>query len=176
MFDGNVEKRGGKVMIVRSAPGSTVLALAIGLLLAQSGAPAIAGPFSSMTGEWSGSGKLTYTNGTNERLRCRANYTVRRNGDTVDLSILCASDSYKIDLTGFMTSNNGMVSGRWSEPNYNSAGDLTGRVSGSQVDAHAIGNTFSARLSMTTGENSQSVTIRPETADVTLISVSFRKR
>ena len=176
MFDGNVEKRGGKVMIVWSAPGSAVLALAIGLLLAPSGAPAIAGPFSSMTGEWSGSGKLTYTNGTNERLRCRANYTVRRDGDTVDLNIRCASDSYKIDLTGFMTSNNGTVSGRWSEPNYNSAGDLTGRVSGSQVDAHAIGNTFSARLSMTTGENSQSVTIRPETADVTLISVSFRKR
>jgi len=163
-------------MIVRLASGFAALALAVGFLLTPNGAAAIAGPFSDMAGEWSGSGKLTYTNGTNERLRCRANYTVRRNGDTVDLSIRCASDSYKIDLSGYMTNDNGTISGRWSEPNYNAAGDLVGRVSGSKVDARAIGNTFSARLSMTTGENNQSVTIHPETVDVTQILVSFRKR
>jgi hypothetical protein len=118
-----------------------------------------------------GSGKLTYTNGTNEPAR-RANY-ISDGYDIADLTWL--REHGGIDLPD-MTSDNGVVSGRWSEPNYNSAGDLTGRVSGSQVEAHAIGNTFSARLSMTTGEHNQSVTIRPETADVTLISVSFRKR
>jgi hypothetical protein len=169
-------KRGGNFMIVRFAPRFSALALAVGLLLTPNGVAANAGPFLDMAGEWAGSGKLTYTNGTSERLRCRANYTVRRNGDTVDLSIRCASDSYKIDLSGYMTNDNGSISGRWSEPNYNAAGDIAGNVSGNKVDARAIGNTFSARLSMTTGENSQSVTIQPETIDITQILVAFRKR
>ena len=176
MFDGNVEKRGGKAMIVRSAPGSAVLALAIGCALAQSGAPAIAGPFSSMTGEWSGSGKLTYTNGTNERLRCRANYTVRTGRrHRRSQHSLCERQLQdrphriydKRQRRGYRQMERAELQLRRS---------LTGRVNGSQVDAHAIGNTFSARLSMTTGEHNQSVTIRPETADVTQISVSFRKR
>jgi len=163
-------------MISRTAATFAALGLAVVLLLAAHDAPAIAGPFTVMDGDWSGGGKLTHANGTNERLRCRANYSVGRDGDTVNLTIRCASDSYKIDLSGYMANNNGAISGKWTEPNYNSAGDLTGRVSGGQINAHAVGNTFSARLSITTGGNSQSVTIRPEATEIRQVSLSFRKR
>ena len=163
-------------MMFRTASACAALAIAIALSLAPGGAPAIAGPFTSMAGDWSGSGKLVHANGTSERLRCRASYSVGGDGDTVNLSIRCASDSYKFDLTGYMANNNGAISGKWSEPNYNSAGDLSGRASGNQISALAVGNTFSARLSMTTGANQQSVTLRPEATDIKQVSLSFQRR
>jgi hypothetical protein len=159
---------------MRSA--SAALALAIGVWLAPGGTPAFAGPFTIMDGSWSGDGKLVHANGTSERLRCRASYSVGRDGDNVDFTIRCASDSYKIDLSGFMSNNGGAISGKWSEPNYNSAGDLTGRSSGNRVTANAVGNTFSARMSLTTGANQQSVTIRPSTTEISQVTLSFRKR
>lgn len=162
-------------MILRITSASAALALAIGLLLWQSGAPAVAGPFTGMAGSWSGDGRLTSSSGS-ERLRCRASYSVGRDGDELELSIRCASDSYKIDLSGYMINNNGSISGKWSEPNYNSAGTLSGRVSGGHISARAVGNTFSARLSMTTGGRHMSVTIRPDATDVKQVSLSFRRR
>jgi len=163
-------------MIFRTTSASIALAFAIGLLLSQSGAPAIAGPFTGLAGNWSGDGKLVSSSGS-ERLRCRANYSVGQDGETLNISIRCASDSYKFDLSGYMIHTNGTISGKWSEPNYNSAGTLSGSVRGSQISALAIGNTFSARLSMTTGGSRMSVTIRPEATDVKQVSLSlFRKR
>jgi hypothetical protein len=162
-------------MILRIASAFAALTLAIGLSLSQGGTPAIAGPFTGLGGDWSGDGKLTSSSGS-ERLRCRASYSVGQDGDNLDLSIRCASDSYKFDLTGYMTNSNGTISGKWSEPNYNSAGTLSGRVSGTHISAVAIGNTFSARLSLTTGSNRMSVTIRPEATDIRQVSLSLRKR
>jgi hypothetical protein len=167
---------GGNDMIARLASALVASILAIGILFAPAGTPAIAGSFSNMAGDWSGSGKVVHGNGTAERLRCRASYSIGGNGESVNFSIRCASDSFKIDLSGYMASNNGVLSGRWSEPNYNSAGDLTGRVSGNQITAHGIGNTFSARLSMSTGANQQSVTLRPEATDIRQVSLSFSRR
>jgi hypothetical protein len=159
----------------RMRPAFAALALAVGVWLAPGGSPAVAGPFTAMTGSWSGDGKLAYANGTSERLRCRASYAVGRDGDSVDFRIRCASDTYNIDLSGFMSDDGGTVSGQWSEPNYNSAGNLTGKSSGNRVNANAVGNTFSARLSLTTGANQQSVTIKPSTENITQITLSFRK-
>jgi hypothetical protein len=163
-------------MTARLASAFVAVVVAFGLFLTQCGAPAIAGPFSNLAGDWTGGGKLSHANGTSERLRCRASYSVGRGGDAVDLSIRCASDSYKIDLTGYMASSNGAISGKWSEPNYNAAGDVTGRVSGSNISALAIGNTFSARLSIATGANSQSIAIQPDAAAIRNVSISFRRR
>ena len=161
---------------MHSRPLSATVALAATLLLACGGATAIAGPFSGMAGDWSGGGKLTSTSGSSERLRCRASNAVGSDGNTMDISIRCASDSYKIDLTGYVRNNNGTLSGQWSEPNYNSAGTLSGRVSGNRINARAIGNTLSAGLSMSGTGKHMSVTIRPQGTSVKAVSLSFRKR
>jgi hypothetical protein len=160
----------------RTAFGSTAFAFAIALLPALGGAPAIAGPFDGMSGNWSGSGHLSKSSGSRERLRCRANNSAGQGGNMLNFSIRCASDSFKFDLTGYIQSNNGAISGQWSEPNYNSAGTLSGRASGSRVNALAIGNTFSARISMNGGGNRMTVSIRPEATEIRQVSLSFSKR
>jgi hypothetical protein len=139
-------------------------------------APVHAGSFSDLGGSWAGGGTLARKDGTSERLRCQARYDVGSSGEQMNLRITCASDSFKFDLTGHLTSSGSSVSGQWSEPNYNSAGSLDGRVSDGRITAHAIGNTFSAMLSVTTQGSRQSVTIQPQETDVTRVSLTFQRR
>lgn len=114
--------------------------------------------------------------GASERLRCQARYDVGGSGEQMNLRITCASDSFKFDLTGYMTSTGGAVSGQWSEPNYNSTGSLEGRAGDGRISAHAVGNTFSAMLSVSTQGSRQSVTIQPQETDVTRVSLTFQRR
>lgn len=153
-----------------SAAAGTGLALVIMLQ-----APASAGVFSGMDGNWSGGGVLSYANGNKERLRCRASYSVGREGDQLNLSIRCASDSYRFDLSGYMVNSGGTISGQWSETSFNAAGTVRGSASGNRVQAHAVGSTFSANLSMTTGGNRQTVTISPQATDVRSVTLSLSR-
>ncbi|MBM3527951.1 MAG: hypothetical protein FJX62_07650 [Alphaproteobacteria bacterium] len=159
-------------MLSRIAWALTVLTLA----LTGPNAAIAAGPFTGMAGEWTGGGLINMTDGKRERLRCRANYTVGEDGNHVQLAIRCASDSYKFDLTGFVTNRGGSLSGQWSETTFNAAGTMNGRATGSQINVLAVGNTFSARLSMSTGSNQQTVTMRPEGTVVDRVTLSLRKR
>ena len=145
-------------------------------LLVTTAEPGLAGTFSELAGSWSGSGSLTRESGGNERLRCQARYDVGSGGEQVNLRITCASDSFKFDLTGYIVNHGGAISGQWSEPNYNSTGSLDGRASQGRIIAHAVGNTFSAHLSVSTHGNRQSVTIQPQETDVTRVSLTFQRR
>jgi hypothetical protein len=151
--------------------------LALALLLTQGTAVAMAGPFSGMEGSWSGAGALSKSDGSRESLRCRAEYRVEQDGDVLNLHIRCASDSYNFDLSGYAANRGGAISGQWSETTLNSSGTLSGRVAGGHLRAQAIGNNFSAGLSMTTGSSrQQSVTIEPQATDVTRVSLTLRRR
>jgi hypothetical protein len=149
--------------------------LAVALVMPLGMTPTLASPFNNMAGNWSGGGTLHRADGQNERLRCRARYDVKSDGNQVDLSIRCASDSYKFDLTGYIINRGGRISVQWSEPNYNSAGTLTGRAGAGSINAHAVGNTFSALLTVSTQGERQSVTIRPQEKQITRVSLSLRK-
>lgn len=163
-------------MTSRTAWLSAAIGIASMFVVMQSTAPAAAGPFTNMAGNWSGSGVVYLATGRNERLRCRASYGVERDGDQLNLAIRCASDSYKFDLTGFATSSAGVISGQWSEPNYNAAGTLSGRASDGRISATAVGSTISAFLTVTTRGNRQSVTIRPEGTEITQVALTLTKR
>lgn len=160
------------------AQRATATAL-LGLLLLMSApiaGPAWAGAFTDLSGSWAGRGTLTRKDGASERLRCQARYDVAGSGEQMNLRITCASDSFKFDLTGYATNAGGSLSGQWSEPNYNSTGSLTGRAADGRITAHAVGNTFSAMLSVSTQGARQSMTIEPQETNVTRVSLTFQRR
>jgi hypothetical protein len=157
-------------------PAAFVLALAALALVLMHGGAQAAGPFDGMGGEWSGGGVLSMTDGKRERLRCRANYTAGDDGNMLQIAIRCASDSYRFDLTGYMRNQGGRISGQWSETTFNAAGSLSGSAGSGRLNALAVGNTFSARLSMSTSGSRQSLTIRPEGTQVDRVSLSLSKR
>ncbi len=117
-------------------------------------------PFTSLAGAWSGSGTVAMSNGSKERIRCRANYHVDGGGSKVQLQLLCASDSYRFELQGNIVYQDGEVHGTWTEKSRQVGGDVTGSVYGNQVDVMVIAQAFSATVSLTTRGDRQSVSIQ----------------
>ena len=117
-------------------------------------------PFSGMAGSWSGTGKISISQGVTERIRCRARYDVAGSGVTVDLRLRCASDGYKFELQSNVTAQGGRVTGYWTESTYGISGRLSGSVKSGQVDVHVESPQFSALLVLRTNGNRQSISIR----------------
>ena len=141
-----------------------IFAAATLLVAAVSGSTSYAqsGPFAGMAGNWAGSGTVTLDDGSSERLRCRATYAVGAGGNGLNLNLICASDSYKIDLKANVVSDHGALSGTWSESGRGISGNLEGR--GGNGDFKVVASTvgFTSNISLTTRENKQSVVIRAD--------------
>ncbi len=130
-----------------------------------------------MAGSWAGTGSIAIGNGTNERIRCQADYQVGNTGDTVALRLRCASDSYKFELQGNVRYQNGQVLGDWSERTRGAAGRVFGSIKGDQIDVRVDGQTFAALLSLTTRGDKQSISIRaPSGSEMSEANITLNRR
>ena len=141
--------------------GLTIKAAGIGaaLLLSVSAGHAQSNPFVGFDGAWTGTGSVTLSDGSNERIRCKANYKLDSTGFTLKQNLHCASDSYKFDLTSDVTSEGDRISGNWSEASRNIFGYLQGTAGGGQIDVFVEASGFAANLTLRTNGNKQSVSI-----------------
>ncbi|ABD05728.1 conserved hypothetical protein [Rhodopseudomonas palustris HaA2] len=135
-----------------------------------------AGAFDGMAGYWNGSGKVELSDGSTERIRCRASYAVAGEGRLLQQTLVCASTSAKFDITSHVEENGGRITGTWTEASRNANGQVTGTARGGRVDAQVAGPGFSASLSVATRGASQSVSIVPQGTNVRNVSVSLKKR
>ncbi len=135
--------------------------LALALLLAGGVVASANDTFKQMAGNWHGGGTLDYANGAHERLSCRAAYNVQ-GGSNLQLTIRCASESSRIDLTGSAQESGGRVTGTWNEASRNVGGQLSGTAQGNSVRVIASSPVFSASLGLTTQGAKQSVSIRSQ--------------
>jgi hypothetical protein len=121
-----------------------------------------AAPFTGMAGVWSGSGSISLEDGSKERIRCKATYAVSSEGNGLNQSLLCASDSYKFELKSDVVAKGGTLSGTWQETTRNVGGTLEGRAGNGQFNVIVTAPVFTARLTMTTTGNKQNVAISSE--------------
>jgi hypothetical protein len=138
---------------------------AVTLLVASvvsSASHAQSGPFAGMAGNWSGGGSVALDDGSSERIRCRASYAVGAGGAGLNLTLTCASDSYKFALTANVVSEGGALSGTWSESSRNVNGNLEGRGANGNVQVIASAPGFTANITLTTRGNKQSVVMKAE--------------
>jgi hypothetical protein len=138
--------------------GSCV-AISIALLLFASSARAESGPFAGLAGHWSGGGTISLGNGSRERIRCRAQYSVSAEGNRLQQSLRCASDSYRFDLSSDVMSQGGQLSGLWNEASRNMGGILFGNARPGQFQVVVTSPSFSANLTLATHGDRQSVEI-----------------
>src|SRR3954469_24995758 len=129
------------------------------LMLSVSTSQAQSGPFAGFDGSWSGNGTVALSDGTSERIRCKADYKVNGNGLGLKQNLHCASDSYKFDLSSDVTSNGDRISGSWSERSRNIFGNLQGTAGGGQIEVFVEASGFAANLTLTTRGNKQTVSI-----------------
>src|ERR1700731_1711622 len=149
-------KRFGSILF-----GQAIKAAGVGaaLLLSVSASQAQSGPFAGFDGNWSGNGTVALSDGTTERIRCKADYKVNGTGLGLKQSLRCASDSYKFELSSDVTSQGERISGNWSEASRNIFGNLQGTAGGGQIDVFVEANGFAATLVLRTNGNKQTVQI-----------------
>jgi hypothetical protein len=129
------------------------------LLLSVSTGHAQSGPFAGFDGAWSGSGTVALSDGTTERIRCKADYKVNGSGLGLKQNLHCASDSYKFDLSSDVTSQGDRISGNWSEASRNIFGNLQGTAGGGQIEVFVEAAGFAASVTLRTNGNRQTVQI-----------------
>src|SRR5581483_10517151 len=149
-------------------------AIAIALMLSTSAGHAQARPFAGFDGAWSGSGTVSLSDGSSERLRCRAEYKVDNTGFGLKQTLRCASDSYKFDLTSDVKSEGNRVSGQWNETSHNIFGSLQGTAGGGRIDVIVEAPGFTASLTLRTSGNKQTVQISSK-GDIRGVSINMVK-
>jgi hypothetical protein len=133
------------------------------------------GPFAALTGSWSGSGTIAFKDGHSEALRCRADEAGGR-GDTLQITLRCASDSYTFELSSDATYRDGAISGTWREATRHAEGDLTGHASGERIDIAARSQNFAANLALTTRGNRQVVSISAAGTEISEVTLSLSRK
>lgn len=154
--------------IRRMALVSTLLASA------STPAPAQSPPFSGLAGFWTGSGTISLSDGSKERLRCKATYQVSGGEARLQQSLRCASDSYRFDLNSDVVSQRGTLAGSWSEASRGISGSLVGRESGGSISAVVDAPGFTANLSVSTRGNRQSFAISSE-GDIRNVTINMSR-
>ena len=129
------------------------------LMLSVTASNAQSGPFIGFNGAWSGNGTVALSDGTTERIRCKADYVVDGSGLGLKQTLKCASDSYKFDLTSDVRSQGDRISGSWSEASRNVFGNLQGTAGGGRIEVFVEANGFAANLTLQTNGNRQTVQI-----------------
>ncbi|MGB6327166.1 MAG: hypothetical protein WBG11_15715 [Methylocella sp.] len=162
-----------------SANCLTAALFASAILLISAGAqaePGSDGPFLGLSGHWSGAGTVTLTNGATERIRCKAAYAVNPTGKSLQQTLRCASDSYRLEISSNVVSEGGSLSGSWAEATRGVSGNISGRASGAEIVANVAAAGFAARLDVRIQGDKQSVTIRPQgDTEVSAVAISLRK-
>jgi hypothetical protein len=156
--------------------GPVIKAAAVGaaLILSVSAGHAQSRPFAGFDGAWSGNGTISLSDGTSERLRCRADYKVNGTGLGLKQSLRCASDSYKFDLSSDVTSQGDRISGSWSEASRNIFGNLQGTAGGGRIDVMVEAPGFTASLTLRASGNRQTVQISSK-GDIRGVSITMVK-
>jgi len=134
------------------------------------------GPFAAFLGSWRGSGQATIKDGHRERITCRAKYTGSDSGESLTISLVCASDSYRFNVESYVEAKGQNIHGHWEETSRKVEGDLSGRVEGGQFRGTVTGGLFSVDMSIRATERAQAVSMVPHGADVTDLEVVLNRQ
>jgi hypothetical protein len=144
------------------------------LLLSASATYAQTGPFAGLHGAWSGHGTIALSDGSTERIRCKADYKVTSTGLGLKQNLRCASDSYKFELSSDVTCQGDHVSGNWSEASRNISGNLQGTAGHGQIDVLVEAVGFAANLILRTTGAKQTMQMNSK-GEIRGVSISMVK-
>ena len=154
------------------------MALAIGVFLLPVSASAQhheGGAFSRFAGDWSGEGNVK-TSAGNDRIRCKAHYDVTSDGTSLAQTLLCASDSYKLDVRSKVAATGTRFAGKWNEVTRDTIGNISGTITSTGIRGKIDGIGFTADLAISTQANRQSVTIDPTGAtDISQVAITLTR-
>jgi hypothetical protein len=152
-----------------------IAASVLALVFAASPSQGQQSPFTGFAGSWAGTGTIGMSNGTRERIRCRASYALGGGGSTLQQNLRCASDSYRFELNSNVGYSGGNVSGTWNEATRGIGGSISGAGKMSEIRVRADGPGFSANLLLTTRGDRQQVALRTASGDISEVSITLNR-
>ena len=165
--------------ILKSFRSTQVPMLGLTLAVALSGhsaAASTASPFQKFVGAWTGGGQIIATNGHREAIRCRAEFSVAKAGSALNQAIVCASESFKLNITTYAEAAGETVQGYWREATRDVSGHLTGHIGDGVFDGEISAAAFTASISLTSNGRSQAVSIKPRGGDVSDVRIELGRR
>ncbi len=86
-------------------------------------------------------------------------------------ALVCASDSYRVDIRSNIQSDGHNIQGSWQEATRNANGGIVGTMDRGMIDGVVTCPGFRAEIFVRTNGRKQSVTIRPEGMDVASVDI-----
>jgi hypothetical protein len=129
--------------------------------------------FEDVAGSWSGNGTMKPSDGPRERVRCKADYTPKNEGQSVKMNLRCASDAYKMDLNANIDQSGTALSGNWFESQYRQGGKISGQNLNGLIDAKIDSDTITALLTVRTKANRQTFSMESPGAWISQVSIDF---
>lgn len=111
--------------------------------------------------------------GPPERVRCKVDYVVKSEGQSVKMDVRCASDAYKMELNANIDQNGSELSGNWFESQYRIGGKVSGQNANGFIDARIEGDKITALLAVRTKGNRQSFSMESPGAWVSQVSIDL---
>jgi len=150
--------------------------LVVALMVTAPQRPALAeSPFQNFLGGWIGTGSVVGADGHREAIHCRAHYADSKNGSALEQSIVCASESYKIDIYSYVENSGPEIQGYWRERVRDVAGSLTGHLSQSGFEGDIVAASFSAAIFLMANGRTQDVDIVPHGGDISKVRVELQR-
>lgn len=121
---------------------------------------AYAQSLSIFDGAWGGNTKIEVGEGKLESSRCTSTNSIA--GNRLSLKIRCAhAGTPHFDVRATIIEDGGAISGSWEERVYGQRGTVSGKLSGSILNAEVRSANFSARVNVQRSGNTLNVSVAP---------------
>jgi hypothetical protein len=115
-------------------------------------------PFAKLAGRWLGEGRLGYTGGKTETVKCRVTYVVSE--PQVRQTIRCATEGDTVEVQSIVTHASGLINGTWRELSRNWTGELSGSVTANGFKVVIRGSELNANMDIIVKDTRQIIEIQ----------------
>ena len=158
--------------IARARPWMASAALL--LVLGAGSVATAAAKLDDWAGYWTGTGKVSLTNGSTEQVKCVVTYKVT--GQQLRQNVRCAGQGFNFNGTAeLQVAQSGTVTGSWTENTYAATGDVTGKATDKGFSLSISGQTFTASMDAATSACKQTIDIVPKGLEVSRIAIGLGK-
>ena len=98
-----------------------------------------------------------------------------KDGSALNEAIVCASESFKLNIRSYVEASGELVQGYWKEAARDVSGQVTGRISESRFEGEFSAPAFTATISLTSNGRTQAINIHPRVGDVSDVHIELKR-
>ena len=160
-------------LLVPAVAGAALIA-PLACVPVQSAHAASDNPVSILAGSWGGSGRISYTDGSSEAIRCSAYYN--GGGKSLNMVVQCKSDKNPIHIRSKLQIDGSHASGDWEERTFNASGSVSGSVNSSSMSLNISGGGFEGSMSVSFGKTTHTVNVTTKGIAMSRANMNFSRR